>query len=140
MSAKNHAEKSPAHHGKNEKGGRKTALYFLLAAGVLALCWYYVTACAGLQIDSKHNPQCALYKTVAWVVSSQAHKVVFGLVLALPLVLGLKLKRWAVAYYRLVAVLALIAVAGTAWDLSSPVDCVVSYVDRLLDVDFFDRS
>ncbi len=139
MSDKNHGAKPPEKQGK-KKSGRNTALYFFIAAGTLAFCWYYMTAWAALQIDPKHSQECALYQGVAWILASQVHKILFGICLALPLLVGLKLKGWAVAYYRMVVVIALVAIAGVTWDLSSPGDYFTSFVNKLLEVNFFDRS
>lgn len=138
MSDNNHGARPP--EKKKKKSGKSVGVCFLIAAGALALCWYYVTTWATLQIDTKHSQDCLIVKGIAWVVDSRAHELVFAVYLALPLIIGFKLKSWGVAYYRLLAIVAIAAVAGIAWDLSSPGEYFTSFVNKLLDVNFFDRS
>ncbi len=137
MSTNHNGHKGPEKQGHGKSGGSRLALQMLIAAAALVLCWFYMSALAPLQIDPKHSQDCLLYKGIGWIVSSPVHKVMFGCMLAAVFLLGCKLKGWAVAYYRMVTVSILLSVAIIAWDLSSPASHVTTFINKLLDVNFF---
>lgn len=137
MSTNHDSRKGPEKQGHKKSGGSRVALQMLIAAAALVLCWFYLSELAPLQIDPRHSQECFLYKSIAWIVSSPVNKALFGCVLAAVFLLGCKFKDWAVAYYRFVTVSVLLSVAVIAWDLSSPASYVTTFINKLLDINFF---
>lgn len=137
MSTKHNGHKGPEKQDQKKQGGSRLGLQMFIAAAALALCWFYMTALAPLHIDPRHSHDCFLYKGIGWIVASPVNKALFACMLAAVFLLGCKLKVLAVAYYRLISVTVLLAVAGIAWDLSSPASYFTSFINKLLDINFF---